>query len=353
MGDLSHIYRDPLFGIAILIAIIAFAILTDYYRSFYKKRKKEKSLNALVKSYEHNGLFDGIAEFLKVSKDPIPTLLFLAKGHSQSGDNQQAIKLYLTLLTQIEDPSQKLEILESLGETYFKAGFLQKAKEIFLEVLSNNPRSIKALFKIIELYETLGEYQNALDALHCLEENVENPSSKEEEKLLLLQDYLQTLKLLQDHQQAEQEKHRALLRILSKQPKLSRIILTYFKTTHLPTFWESLPYQEWQNHIDLLWDFQVEQIPQKIISNSPAIEVFQAKDYYPSKGCSNFALEMYRLFSQYSAIKIQLGFAYRCKDCFGEFPFDNFRCPSCGELGMMDLVLKPQKMRNEKNFSLL
>ncbi|MCE3047663.1 tetratricopeptide repeat protein [Helicobacter kayseriensis] len=353
MSDLSHIYRDPLFGIAVLIAIIAFAILTDYYRNLHRRRKKEKSLNALVKSYEHNGYFDGIAEFLKVSKDPIPTLLLLAKGHAQSGDNQQAIKIYLTLITQTNDGTQKLEILEHLGETYFQAGFLHKSKEIYLEILSNNPRSINALLKIIELYEILGEYQNALDALSCLEENLENPSQKEKTQITLLQQYLQTLQLLQDHHKSDAQKAPKLLELLSKQPQLMRLILTHFKTTNLALFWESFPSQNWQNFIDLIWNFSLEQIPQKFVAQSSVIEVFQAKGYYPSKGCSNFGLEIMRLFHQHSSIKLQLSFSYKCKECLNEFPFDNFRCPTCGALGIMDLVLKPQQVRHEKNFSLL
>lgn len=353
MDELSYIYRDPLFSIAVLIAIIAFAILSDYYRNFYRKKKKEKSLNTLIKSYKHNGFFDGIAEFLKVSKDPIPTLLLLAKGYVRSGDNQQAIKIYLTLLTQIEDSVQKLEILESLGEAYFQAGFLQKSKEIFLEILANNPRNIQTLLHIIRLYETLGEYSNAIEALKCLEENLENPSEQEQKKFLLLYDYLDVMILLQDHHEAEEEKALKLLEKLKKQKELARIVLTYFKLYHIELFWESLPADGWQNHIDLLWDFTLEQIPQKIIANTQAIEVFQAKGYYPAQRCSNFALEIIRLLNHHSSFKVQPSFSYHCKECFGDFPFDSFRCPNCGAFGMMDLNIKPQKIQNEKNFSLL
>ena len=107
MNEIAQIYRDPLFGITILLGIVALIILGDYYRNLYQRKQRQKSLNTLVKSYEHNGIFDGISEFLKVSKDPIPTLIFLAKSYAQGGDNQQAIKIYLTLIEQFSEPQKK------------------------------------------------------------------------------------------------------------------------------------------------------------------------------------------------------------------------------------------------------
>lgn len=353
MEGLDYIYRDPLFGIAILIAIIAFVILADYYRNYYHKKKKEKSINTLIKSYEHNGFFEGIAEFLKAHKDPIPTLLFLAKGYTKSGDNQQAIKIYLTLIRQIDESALKIEILEGLGEAYFQSGSLQKAKEIFLEILANHPRNLKALFKIIEIYEALGEYQNALEALECVEENLDLTHHQENSKISLTRSYLKTQILLQDHQKSQDQKNTELLQILQTQEPLRKLILNHFKTYHLQSFWESLPDLDWENYIDLLWDFPFEQIHQKIISQSPVIEVFQAKGYYPSSECKNFQLECIRLFHTHSRQKATLTFSYCCKNCFVEFPFDNFRCPNCSELGMMKLIIKPQKATHEKHFSLL
>lgn len=350
MGELDYIYRDPLFGIAILIAIIASIILADYYRNLYKKKKKEKSLQSLIKSYEFNGFFDGIAEFLKVSKDPIPALLILAKSYVRSGDNQQAIKIYLTLIAQTEDPSQKIEILEELGGAYFQAGFLQKAKEIYFEILKNNPNNPKALFKVVQTHETLGEYQDAIEALECIREI---SISKQNFKISLMNDYLQTQILIQDHQKTPEVKEKEFLQILYRQNQLRKLILGHFKLYYPKLFWDNLPQQDWENYIDLLWGFSLEQIPHGIIAKSPMIEVFQAKGYYPSNACSNFALETMRLFSTYSSKKANLTFSYQCKECLDEFPFDSFRCPSCAELGMMKLILRPQRMQNEKNFSLL
>lgn len=350
MNELTQIYRDPLFGIAILLGIIALVILGDYYRNYYRKKQRQKSLNTLVKSYEHNGLFDGISEFLKVSKDPIPTLVFLAKSYANGGDNQQAIKIYLTLIEQFDDMQKKIEILQELGILYLRAGFLQKAKEIFLEILNLNPRNLKILYKLIELYEILGDFQSAYDALECVEENIAEMTIEKKSKLKLAQDYFLAQLLFNSREENREEK---LCDLMHKQPLLQKLILSHFKLHNPKLFWENLPSSGWENYIDLLWDFSPEQIPLSIIKHSPCIELYQAKGYYPAKECSNFHLETLRLFTSYSMQKATLSFSYTCPHCKGEFPFDTFRCSSCGELGVLHLNLKPQRVKSEKNYSLL
>ena len=350
MNELTQIYRDPLFGIAILLGIIALVILGDYYRNYYRKKQRQKSLNTLVKSYEHNGLFDGISEFLKVSKDPIPTLIFLAKSYADGGDNQQAIKIYLTLIEQFDDMQKKIEILQELGILYLKAGFLQKAKENFLEVLNLNPHNLKILYKLIELYEILGDFQSAYDALECVEENMQEMTIEQKEKIKLARDYFLAQILFGSREEEREEK---LCGLMQEQPSLHKLILGHFKLHNPKLFWENLPTKGWENYIDLLWDFSLEQIPISIIKDSPCIELYQAKGYYPTRECHNFYLETLRLFNTHSVQEATLSFSYTCPHCKGEFPFDTFRCSSCGELGELHLNLKPQRVKSEKNYSLL
>lgn len=350
MNEIAQIYRDPLFGVTILLGIVALIILGDYYRNFYQRKQRQKSLNILVKSYEHNGIFDGISEFLKVSKDPIPTLIFLAKSYAKGGDNQQAIKIYLTLIEQFNEPQKKIEILQELGILYLKAGFLQKSKEIFLEILKLNPRNLTILFKLIELYEILGDFQSAYDALESAEENMQEITLQQRGKIDLARDYFLANLLFSSR---ENDKEDRLCQLILKQPCLHKFILGHFKVHNPRLFWQYLPRKGWENYIDLLWDFSAEQIPLSTIKSSPCIELYQAKGYYPSNECSNFSLETLRLFVTYSRQMASLSFSYICPHCQGEFPFDAFRCSSCGELGMLHLNIKPQRTKNEKNYSLL
>ena len=60
-------------------------------------------------------------------------------------DYNKAISVYLTLLEHVNDRVKKEELLELLGTTYFKGGFLQRSKDIFLRILKFSPRNKNAL----------------------------------------------------------------------------------------------------------------------------------------------------------------------------------------------------------------
>lgn len=167
-------YTDPLVGIIVLAAIIAIAAFIDYCRNRYRSKKKERSLKNLAKSYEFVGIAQGVEEFLTLSHNPIPTLQFIANAYIQSGNTQEAIKIYLSILEHLEHSSKntisKIEILQNLGSAYYSAGFLQRAKNIFLEILKNYPKNPEVLIYLLKTYEQLNEYKNAINALECIEE---------------------------------------------------------------------------------------------------------------------------------------------------------------------------------------
>ncbi|ANV98776.1 hypothetical protein BBW65_05870 [Helicobacter enhydrae] len=336
-------YRDPLFGIAILLGIIALVVLLDYGRNIYRKKQKEKSLQDLVKSYEHNGFRDEIGDLLKVSHNPLPALVFLAKSYANRGENQQAITIYLTLLDRLEDFAEKIEILEELGHLYYQAGFLQQAKNIYIELLKNAPRHSHALIALVRVYETLGDYKEAMEVLECFDELNEALSNEDRAKLRLARLYLQTLIVINDALMPFAEKRERLCEVMQQESKLSKVILGYLKFYDLPLFWEMISTNEVDQVIDLLWDFQKEQVPFDAISGSQICEVFEAKGYLEGRGCSHFALETIRLFGRYSSQSVQPTFMYVCLECQTKIPFDSFRCPNCGELGEMRLIVNPQK----------
>lgn len=144
-------YKDPLVGIIIIVGIIALVALIDYFRNRYKERQKDISLRNLTKSYDFMGLKDGVEEFLALSQNPIPTLQFIANAYMQSGNTQEAIKIYLGILENLGHSADntkariKIEILQNLGSAYYRAGFLQRAKDVFLEILKNYPRNPQVL----------------------------------------------------------------------------------------------------------------------------------------------------------------------------------------------------------------
>ena len=57
-----------------------------------------------------------------------------------------------------------------LGKTYFKAGFLERAKKLFLIILKESPRSPDVLKYLLLIYEQLKLYSKALEVIEPLEE---------------------------------------------------------------------------------------------------------------------------------------------------------------------------------------
>ena len=358
-------YTDPLVGIIILVAIIALVALIDYYRNRYNDKKKEASLHNLTKSYEFMGLTQGVEEFLALSNDPIPTLQFIANAYIQSGNTQEAIKIYLSILESLPHSTNsaksriKIEILENLGSAYYRAGFLQRAKNVFLEILKNYPRNPQVLIYLLNTYERLNEYKNAIDALMCIEEIYESmPLNKNEQffrSLELNKDYLHTLLLINKHDISLAEKIAQLNQMKEKEPRLEKIILAFFKSVNHSLFWQEIPKSKHKEHfIDILWLFEPKDLPLASITDKPILDVYRAKGLViDNESCDIFELENMRILKRYSNIPVDLSFEYRCHSCKQVFPFENARCSHCGELLNNDVLLKIRKTNNEASYSLL
>lgn len=346
MDYFSIVYKDPLFSIMIIIAIITLVAIADYTRNRYKQKIKKQSLSDFVKNFENYGTDEKISSLLDISKYPISTLTFIADIYVQNGNFEQAIKIYLTILDKTQNLGEKIQVLELLGVTYYKAGFMQRAKNIFIEILKNNPRNTKVLLLLVQTYEILGEYKNALSVVSCLEEL--------DEKVDEVKKYIQILILINDSLMPLNQREIEMLRINKTSKITEKIILNYFKTYNIQRFWEiMLESKNISNYIDILWN--IENIPLDSLKNNK-----QILDIYRAKGiidddveCDIFELESLRVINKYSNKIANLGFKYRCSSCQGIYPFEVFRCPSCAELGKIDLVLEIMELNNEKNYSLL
>ncbi len=338
-----HLYRDPLFGIIIFIAIIATIALLDYSRNRYRAQKKENSLKELAKSYEYTTFNEDIARFIQTSPDAIQPLMFMAKSYAQSGDNERAIQIYLSILESITSPKDKILALQGLGSTYLHAGFLQRAKNIFTEILHAYPRKIEALKSLIQTYERMGEYEKALEVLECLDEAQSDPKQPKSAELTSLiknaQSYFHLMILVQSHHIPLTLKIKNLKEIGKNYPIFNRIILNFLKINDKNVFWDyAFGLKSIRNTIDIFYTLQCNALPSRLIHYPPILEIFVAKGEAQSdRICEVFELEMLRLVRQTK--EADLSFQYRCHHCKEIFPFDSVRCPICLEFGEMDLII--------------
>lgn len=352
MENFVLFYRDPLFGIIIFIAIIALIALLDYSRNRVRAQKKEQSLKDLAKSYEYTTLNDDIAKFIQISPNALQPLMLMARSYAQSGDNESAIQIYLSVLESLKSSKDKILVLEGLGEVYLQAGFLQRSKDIYTQILRTYPRNPHALKSLMQAYEKMGEYEKALEVLECLDEvqNAQNniPGSSDMEEfnnfVQKSQSYFYLMMLLQSHDIPLVLKLKNLKEIGKNHPMFNKVILKFLKANDKNAFWEyAKGCEDVYNYIDIFYTF--DEFP-KDIKNYPRIyEIFVAKGMIEDDMiCEVFELEI--LHRLRAIKKAYLGFEYRCHSCKGIFPFDSLRCPQCSELGEMDLIIKVLENRS-------
>lgn len=378
-------YKDPLFGIVLLFLIIAIIGAIDFIRNRLKERRRTHSLENLKKSYEFLGIKDGVEEFLRLNQNATPTLEFIAQAYIQSGNLQEAIKIYTSILNSTAAPQDKERILYALGVAHFQAGFLQRAKNTFLEILKNSPRDSASLLYLLRVYEKLNEYQNAIDVVDCLQEIYEQSGNIDDTKYLesLEQNraYLRTMHLFGDEKMSFEDKIAELETLRERFVRLEKSILVYYKHYNLALFWQKAQEsRNIENLLDVFWRTPDTEIPVEILTNPKIIEVYKARGLiessatggviessesqqaldsvnkgFANKGavCAKFELEAVRLLRTHTPFNADLHFEYRCSECKEIFPLESHRCPTCNALLSFEVLCSVRESRNEARYSLL
>ncbi|PAF45897.1 tetratricopeptide repeat protein [Helicobacter sp. 11S02629-2] len=343
MQSIIELYRDPIFGIIILCAIVAVVAIADYSRLKLKRKNKKHSLENLSKKFEVSNINEGIKQFIKTTTNPKTTLLPIAKTYAKAGNHEQAISIYTTLLDNLNNTQDKIEVLEELGVSYYDAGFIQRAKGIFLEVLKNFPNNIQMLSYLMRSYEFMGQYQKALETLTCIEEIQSLDSTQKFFDIPKNKSYLEAMFVISHNKLSGDDKIDKLLKILSSDESVRSLVLRHFKTYNVHLFWQEMDkVKSTRNYIDILWDFKIEEVPFNYLNNEEVLDVYRAKGFISDeKEIELFALEALRVLHKHSHTKGSLEFSYRCSLCQGVMPFYSHRCPICGSVDTMVLKIVP------------
>ena len=170
MGNFFIEYRDPMFGILVLFAIVFVISFVNYWWGTYKNKEESNDIAKFIKKFEIVSDEDAFKNLLKNHNIPIESLVLLAHTYSKSGDFEKSIGLYLLALERTSTRDEKKYILSELGKTYFKAGFLRRSEDVFIESLKLHPRNEESLKYLSVTYEKLKEYERAIEVLDSLEE---------------------------------------------------------------------------------------------------------------------------------------------------------------------------------------
>ena len=320
MNSFLPSYHDPVFSI-ILIILIAMAIaLVTHAWGVYRKERLSRSL------YSFLDKFDTASCSLEEEEVPFEEgmakpLLLLAKAFEQSGNYAKTISICLYLIRHTKDD----ELLIYLGKVYLRAGFYQRAEEIFLEIIARHPRRIDVLYQLEYLYESLQEYAKAREALEALKAQGEATMS--------LEAHLRFLEIRGDKELRPARKAAMLDALLDRENALYRPVLQELFRLDTERAWRRVRPERVPELIDLLWYLPPAQLQLDIISGHSTLEaIYYARgdlEEGPEEETDLFAVDMLCAARRGGYFGGAMSFAYLCTSCKQSFPVSFVRCPAC------------------------
>lgn len=348
MDNIILEYRDPLFGIIILVALIFIISFITYSFSIYKERNARKDYRELSLRFELGKLKEeDYVHLYKTYNLPFDSILLLASSFLHKGDYNKAISVYLTLLEHVNDRVKKEELLELLGTTYFKGGLLQRSKDVFLRILKFSPRNKNALTHLLLVYEKLKDFQKAKEITTCLEElDVDMNIDKV---------YLDSLIILNDSILSYERRTELLYEIFKENKIIERIFAAFLIQFNKPFFWEHIEEFNCSKYTDILWYLNSKDIDlEKITKNKFLEDLYNAKGYLNNlKHSSDFDLDILILINQHEhKIKASLDFEFICSSCKHSHPIFDTRCPHCHNILTLNVKHHLSKALFDSNQSL-
>lgn len=319
-------YRDPMFGIIILFSLVFIIAFVNYWWGVFKSKEERQSIAQFIKRFEITSDEDGYKKLLDEFAVPTESLGLLAHSYGKGGDYEKAIGIYLLALKRVKNRDEKQYILTELGKTYFKAGFLRRSADIFLEALRLYPRNHVALKYLTVSYEKLKEFDRSLEALDALEELGTDTTSQKS--------YLKARKVLSDEVATYAQKEAVLRELIPNFTLAKRMLLEFWIEQGKPIIWEEVAQFDPMEVIDLIWYMDPSVIKSEAFENPIFLALLKAKGLnVPNVKSSMFELEVLGVLRDSDYKKAGLSFEYMCQSCKQTFPVHFYRCPACHSLG--------------------
>lgn len=346
MNSLFIEFRDPLFGIIIFFSLIFVIALISYWWGRFKRKEDSHYLNSFLDVFKTMPTEQELKKLINSNAISDKSALIMAQTYYRNGDYEKCIEIYLIMLEIQKDAIQKKETLYLLGKTYFKAGFLERSQEIFLQILKQFPRTPKALRYLLIIYEKMHQFDKALEVLEPLDElGIDNTKDRV---------YLQCVSIMRSSEYGVDEKAQLLLDLYQKHHLLSYLIFEYLFRFTPDLAWKNLDLGEAERIVDILWNAREAEANLDIItSNSYLRELFSAKGLEHLTQESNiFEFDVLIKLNRADEDGATLQFDYLCGDCKQIYPFSFHRCPNCHSIDSVVTEVLLTKDHFEANNSL-
>jgi len=315
-------FRDPLFSVIAFLVIVLLSVLVTIFAGKVREYFRQKEIEKLLSDFDYVEI-----EELTLNKSSISALLLLAKAYEKTGDYDKALKIYLW----VNKNTQNINILRNIAFLYFKAGFLEKSKNVIYNILKVKPRDRYSLKLLIWIDEKLGNYKEIVDVLEVFHElGIALPKEKANALIKLvthggcnIDEFCEGVKSFDDIYRLYPFVRREYVSYLFKfEPQKAYEVLDKFEDLDLYFYRSDIPENE--KFKDILAAKRGEKIDKKL----------------------PFELEVLKYIPQNLA---ELEFEYICEECKKVFPLYSTRCPNCHELFSQKLITKLSEKKHIEN----
>jgi tetratricopeptide (TPR) repeat protein len=347
MENFLPAYDDPLFSILLIVVLALIIALVSYGWGLYRQQKEEgKLLKFLEKFDSAECALD--TEEMPYAPHLLKPLTLLAKAFENSGEYPKAISIYLYLIKHVDNNSGELELMERLARTYLHAGFLERARSLYTEILRRSPRNPQVLQELGIVYENMHLYDKAKEIIQPLQIlGVETAP---------LERFLYFSRMKDDKNTPVPEKIQALIKLLEDDPALYRSIIALLLQLDTKSAWESMQPERITEILDILWFLPVSQLDLDIIATDKTLRtLYYAKGYLDEEStqCGHFALEILAVARKSGFDQGDLHFSYLCDSCKQSFPVSFRRCPNCMAINSVKVEEHIAKASPKTDHSLL
>ncbi len=154
-------------------------------RSHYKKRADKtrdpftrdyfKGINYLLNEQPDKAI-DLFIRLLEVNSETVETHLALANLFRRRGETDRAIRIHQNLIARPTlTAEQRNQALTELGLDYMSAGVLDRAEQLFLELLANPATPTEALTQLLRIYQQEKKWPQAIEMAQKIQGQTQKP----------------------------------------------------------------------------------------------------------------------------------------------------------------------------------
>ena len=121
-----------------------------------------KGLNYLINEQPDKAI-EVFIRMLEVDQDTVETHFALGLLYRRRGEVDRAIRIHRNLVARTNlDPEQRANALLELGLDYMRSGLLDRAEQLFQQMLKVNPRAHRALEELLDIYQQEHDWKQAV-----------------------------------------------------------------------------------------------------------------------------------------------------------------------------------------------